>query len=140
MPTRRLDDDDYQRVLEFRTALRRFLNWSREQASDAGITQTQHQLLLAIRGTGFPTGATISQIAECLLLQHHSAVELVDRAEAIGLVQRLPDDADRRLVHVRLTAKGATALERITRANFEEFDRLAPQMTRLLTRIGRPGT
>ncbi|MBK5229241.1 MAG: MarR family transcriptional regulator [Actinobacteria bacterium] len=136
MTLRKLVDDDYQRVLEFRTAIRRFLSWSRDQATEAGITPTQHQLLLAVRGIDYPTGATISRIAECLLLQHHSAVELIDRAVAIGLVKRLTDTADRRLVRVRLTARGERALEQITRAHFEELDRLAPQMTRLLAKIG----
>ena len=47
----RLDDDQYRELLAFRTALRRFLHWSEQQAELAGLTGQQHQLLLAIRGT-----------------------------------------------------------------------------------------
>jgi len=48
-PKRKLTDADYGRLAEFRYGLRRFLHWSEQQARQAGITPTQHQLLLAIR-------------------------------------------------------------------------------------------
>ena len=76
---RRIDDADYRRLLEFRTGLRRFLHWSEEQARAAGVTPAQHQLLLAIRGHD-GAGPTIGDVADYLLLRHHSAVGLVDRA------------------------------------------------------------
>jgi len=44
-----LSDADYQQLLEFRDGLRRFLHWSEQQATGAGLTPAQHQLLLAIR-------------------------------------------------------------------------------------------
>jgi hypothetical protein len=43
-------DEDYRRLLELRTGLRRFLRWSEQHAQAAGLTPAQHQLLLAIRG------------------------------------------------------------------------------------------
>ena len=45
-----LDQRDDERLLAFRTGLRRFLAWSGQQAEAAGITPAQHQLLLAVRG------------------------------------------------------------------------------------------
>jgi DNA-binding MarR family transcriptional regulator len=66
-------------------------------------------------------------------------VELVDRAEQLGIVRRSPDADDRRVVRVRLTQAGESKLETITRANFEELDRLAPQLTRLLGRLALDG-
>jgi DNA-binding MarR family transcriptional regulator len=130
--TKGLGDADYEKILEFRSAIRRFLEWSGQQATTAGVTPTQHQLLLAIRGIDPRSGITIGQVAETLSLRHHSAVELVDRAAGKGLVQRIQDDADRRLVRVKLTRKGELALERITLGNFEELIRLGPKLTRLL--------
>src|SRR5690349_5865856 len=103
----RLRDEDYQRLLELRTGLRRFLRWSEEQAVGAGVTPAQHQLLLAVRGHDDPRGPTVADIARSLLLQHHSTVELVDRAQAGGLVRRGADPRDRRTVRVRLTPHGA---------------------------------
>ncbi|MGZ6980094.1 MAG: MarR family transcriptional regulator, partial [Acidimicrobiia bacterium] len=76
-----VSDRDYQRLLEFREGLRRFLHWSEEQAVAVGLTPAQHQLLLAVRGHPHRRGPTIGDLADSLMLRHHSAVGLVDRAE-----------------------------------------------------------
>ncbi len=120
----KLKDDDYQRLLEFRFAIRRFLKYSKNQAEKLGLTPTQHQLLLAIRGHNSPEAPTISEVAECLLIKHHSAVELIDRAEAAGLVRRRNDDQDQRVVRLSLTRSGTSKLERISAANLQEIGRL----------------
>jgi DNA-binding MarR family transcriptional regulator len=131
-----LGDKEYSEILEFRSAIRRFLEWSGKQATDAGITTTQHQLLLAIRGRGHREGITVGEVAEVLLLKHHSAVELIERAADNGLVQKKQDPSDRRQVRVRLTRKGERSLERITLANLDELMRLGPRLTRLLGQLG----
>jgi len=46
----RLADEEYTKLLAFRTGLRQFLRWSEDQAATVGLTPAQHQLLLAIRG------------------------------------------------------------------------------------------
>jgi DNA-binding MarR family transcriptional regulator len=82
-PGRRLTDGDFRELLRFRDALRRFQRWSEGEAAAAGLTPAQHQLLLAVRGhDGDPT---IGDVADHLMLRHHSAVELVDRAERAGV-------------------------------------------------------
>jgi DNA-binding MarR family transcriptional regulator len=124
----RLGDTDYRRLLEFRTGIRRFLRWSREQAAAAGLTPAHHQLLLAIRGHGDPRGPTIGEVADYLLLRHHSAVELVDRAASVGLVKRAPDPDDQRVVRLKLTPHGARRLERLAALHLEELGRLVPRM------------
>ena len=91
-----LEQRHYERLLDFRTGLRRFLRWSADQAATAGVTPAQHQLLLAIRGHPDPAGPTIREMAGYLLVRHHSAVELVDRAGAAGLVERGQDGDDLR--------------------------------------------
>jgi DNA-binding MarR family transcriptional regulator len=127
----RLGDQQYRELLAFRTALRRFLHWGDEQARAAGLTGQQHQLLLAIRGHAGQQPPTIGDVAEHLLLRHHSAVELSDRAEQANLVQRVVDGEDRRVVRLRLTAKGRRVLDRLTEAHLEELARLAPIVRRL---------
>jgi len=119
---------DYRRLLEFRTGLRRFLHWSEEQAGAVGLSPAQHQLLLAIRGHPDPRGPTIGDVAEHLLLRHHSAVGLVDRAEDAGLVRRRQDPDDHRIMRLRLTARGAEKLQRLTAATLEELSRLSPRL------------
>jgi DNA-binding MarR family transcriptional regulator len=126
-----LADAQYRELLEFRTALRRFLHWSAEQAADAGLTPQQHQLLLAIRGHQGPEPATVGDVATHLLLRHHSTVELVDRAEQAGLVKRRVDGGDRRVIRLVLTARGQRILDRLSAAHLEELVRLAPIVQRL---------
>jgi DNA-binding MarR family transcriptional regulator len=123
-----LDQQDYERLLAFRTGLRRFLSWSGQQAEAAGITPAQHQLLLAVRGHPDPRGPTVGEIAGYLLVRHHSAVELIDRAEAAGLVARRADSEDGRTVRVALTADGRRRLERLAAAHLEELDRMTSQL------------
>lgn len=126
-----LRQDDYERLLGFRTALRRFLRWSEEEARAAGLTPAQHQLLLAIRGHGGPPGPTVGELSEYLVLRHHSVVELIDRAEAAGLVRRRRDRSDHRLVHLRLSAEGKRRIEGLSKLHLEELRRLAPALRAL---------
>jgi DNA-binding MarR family transcriptional regulator len=128
----RIDDADYRRLLELRTGLRRFLHWSEERASEAGLTPAQHQLLLAVRGSSDPRGPTIGDVADALLLRHNSAVELVARAEALGLLSRSADLGDRRIVRLRLTALGTRRLEQLAELHLEELRRLAPSLKPIL--------
>jgi DNA-binding MarR family transcriptional regulator len=123
-----LDDADYQRLLQFRISLRRFLHWSEEQAEHAGLTPAQHQLLLAIRGHDGVEGPTIGDVAGYLLLRHHSVVGLVDRAVKAGLVERQEDPADRRVVRLRLTDLGSRNLKQLSELHLEEIKRLAPRI------------
>ena len=125
---RDLEDADYRRLLQFRTRLRRFLRWSEEQAEKAGLTAAQHQLMLAIRGHEGEQGPTIGDVASYLLLRHHSAVGLVDRAERSGMVERHEDSRDRRVVRLRLTAQGSRTLQKLSELHLEEIQRLAPRI------------
>jgi DNA-binding MarR family transcriptional regulator len=125
------DDDDYRRLLDLRTGLREFLRWSEQQATAVGITPAQHQLLLAVRGSSDPAGPTIGDLADALLLRHHSAVGLVDRAVDAGLVSRHADALDHRVVRLRLTPLGARRLRQLSGAHLEELRRLAPRMRSL---------
>jgi len=127
----KLTDDDYRRLLDLRTGLRLFLRWSEEQATAYGITPAQHQLMLVIRGHPERAGPTVGDVATALLLRHHSAVGLVDRAADAGLVDRRPDAVDHRVVRLRLTATGARRLRQLSGAHLEELRRLAPRMRAL---------
>jgi DNA-binding MarR family transcriptional regulator len=116
-------DAEYGQLLVFRTELRRFLHWSEEQAHAEELTPAKHQLLLAIRGhaSGSPT---VGEVAEVLLLRHHSAVGLVDRAVEAGLVERQRSERDHRVVRLRLTPLGERKLARLGARHLEELRRL----------------
>ncbi len=126
--TRKPSDEDYRRLLELRTGLRHFLRWSEEHAKAAGLTSAQHQLMLAIRGHPDARGPTIGDVAGYLLLRHHSAVGLVDRAASAGLVAREPDAHNLSVVRLRLTTRGAAQLETLSEQHLEELAHLAPTM------------
>ena len=126
-----LDQADFTRLLQLRTGLRRFLRWSEQQAKSAGLTPAKHQLLLAIRGHPNPSGPTIGEIADYLVLQHHSAVGLIDRAAADGLVKRNPDPHSKSVVRVTLTSVGVDKLDHLSEAHLEELTHLAPTMRAL---------
>lgn len=132
MDTPRFTDEDYRRLFALRHGLRRFVRWSEEQAYRSGITPAHHQLLLAIRGHDGDAEPTIGEIAEALLLRHHSAVELVDRAADAGLVRRRRDRDDQRVVRLQLTDRGRSRLEDLTAAHVEELGRLSRSLRPLL--------
>jgi DNA-binding MarR family transcriptional regulator len=133
------DDEAYRRLLELRTGLRRFLRWSEHQARAAGLTPAQHQLLLAVRGHPDPRGPTIREVADYLLLRHHSAVGLVDRAEAASLLSREPDTDNLSSVRLRLTDRGEDQLAALSEQHLEELAHLAPAMHTLWEALERAG-
>lgn len=130
----RITRRDFERLLEFRVALRQFQRWSEDQAQAAGLTHVQHQLLMAIKGHPGDKPPTVGDLAGYLLLRPHSAVELVDRAEAAGLVERTPDQDDGRVVRVSLTAAGDRVVEQLTPAHLDRLHELAVVLDDLVTR------
>lgn len=124
-PRARITEADYARLLAVRTALRRFEHWSAEQAAGQGLTASQHQLLLAVRGHSDSRGPTIREVAQYLLTRHHSAVELCDRTQAAGLITRQPDADDHRVVRLKLTRSGSRALDALSAVHLDELANLA---------------
>lgn len=127
-----LSDADFERLLAFRTRLRTFQRWSEDQAQAVGLTHVQHQLLVAIKGHPGDQAPTIGELAGYLLQRHHSTVELVDRASAAGLVRRVPDALDGRVVRVRLTPQGDRLLTELTPAHLAQLQQLATALNELL--------
>jgi DNA-binding MarR family transcriptional regulator len=119
-----LTDETYARLLALRTGMRHFERWSEQQARATGITAAQHQLLLAIRGHADSEGPTVGEVADYLVLRHHSVVGLIDRAVAARLISRTRDDKDHRVVRLHLSANGAKRLEKLSALHVEELKRL----------------
>ncbi|HUB33497.1 MAG TPA: MarR family transcriptional regulator [Bryobacteraceae bacterium] len=123
---------DYRALSRFRYEIRRFLHFSEEAARAEGLEPQQHQLLLAIEGLDDHGSPTIRQLAEHLILRHHSVVGLVDRLEERGLVERVRGAEDRRQVCVRLSAAGSEILHRLSRIHREELRRSGPKLVEAL--------
>ncbi|MGK9235173.1 MarR family transcriptional regulator [Inquilinus limosus] len=137
--TQALSKADYEALAAFRHALRRFLDFSGEAAKAAGLTPQQHQALLAIKGFPGRDRVTIGELAERLVQRHHSTVGLVDRLEALGLVRREADPADRRRALVALTDRAEEVLAGLSASHRAELRRLGPTLAALLERLGPEG-
>jgi len=129
--------DQYRDLAEFRRQIRKFLHFSEATAKEHGIEPQQHQLLLAVHG--LPEGArpTVREIAGRLFIQHHSAVELIDRLENAGTIARQPGPQDRREVWIRLTPAGRAVLRRLALAHRTELERSGPELARALSTVLR---
>ena len=126
---------DYQALAEFRYQMRCYLHASEEAARAAGIEPQQHQILLAVKGIPDGEEPRIAYLAERLQIQHHSAVELVDRMVKKGLVTRTRAESDRREVHVQLTARGDRVLAELTKHMRAELRLAAPALVSTLRRL-----
>jgi DNA-binding MarR family transcriptional regulator len=131
---------NYEALAAFRYAIRRYLTFSERNARAAGLEPQQYQALLAIKGVPETQHATIGLLAERLQIQHHSAVELIDRLEKRGLVRRARSRVDRRQVLVQLTPGGERKLRRISLPHREELRAAGSQLlTALENFISRDG-
>jgi DNA-binding MarR family transcriptional regulator len=102
----------YLRAARLREELLHFLHVSDEIAARQGLTQQRYQLLLMIKtARDGSERAPLSELKERLHLANSSTVELVQRAEALGLVKRELSTENRRLVYVALTEKGEDRLD-----------------------------
>jgi len=130
-----LTDSDYATLAGFRYALRQFVRYSERAAGEAGLTQRQHQALLAIRAG--PGGTLhVGELAERLFLRPHSASELVQRMVEQGLLLREAGAADKRQVTLRLSERGDTVLEFLSQSHRAELRRLRPMLQELLAGLG----
>jgi DNA-binding MarR family transcriptional regulator len=127
---------DYAALADFRHAIRRFHAFSEARAAEAGLTPQQHQALLVIRAAD-PDQATISHVADRLILKPHSVTGLVDRLEAIGLVTRHAAEQDRRRALLRLTERAYAILAGLSGAHRDEIQRLRPLLSAIFERLDR---
>lgn len=106
-----LDTRAVIQVASFRAALRSFLGESDRVARASGLTPQRHLLLLMIKGA--PDGSertTVTELVGRLRVAQNTVTELVQRAEKLGLIEREPSEADRRVAYLRLTAEGERRL------------------------------
>lgn len=129
--------NDYAALADFRYHIRRFLHFSEQAARLSNIEPQQHQLLLATKGyRGAPDeGPTIGYLADRLQIRHHSAVELIDRMVAHGLVERCHGERDRRQVIVALTRYGERILKKLSADHVRELRETGPALVAALEAI-----
>ena len=128
-PEAKVPQTELRTLAEFRYQLRRFLSFSEIATEQRGIAAQQYQLIQAIAAVPEGKHASISYLAERMVLRHNSTVELVDRAERAGMVRREPDENDLRRSLVRLTPSGERMLQELA---VEHLKELAPRCDHLI--------
>lgn len=116
-------------LAEFRFQMRKFLSFSEIASERCGIPAQQYQLMQVIASMPEGQQASITYLAERMILRHNSTVELVDRAERAGLVRRESDPKDMRRSLVQLTPQGQEILNRLVAEHLRE---LAPLCEHLI--------
>lgn len=130
-----LQDAEYKAIGDFRRALREFLAFSDAAAREHDLTSQQHQALLAIRSHSGPEPMSIGELADCLLIRNHSAIELVGRLVDRDLVARAVSHEDRRKVLLTLRPGGLEALRQISLLNRGEYSRTTDFLSEILRRV-----
>ena len=121
----------------FQRLLRRARRSADEVAADAGLDRQQYQLLLSVRALNQRGTCTMVALSDDLEVRPHTAVELVNRAEARGLVTRQREQQDRRRVLVRLTRDGERMLRRAGRHHLQQLARELPEFAREVESLAR---
>jgi len=132
---KKLTLSDYQDLAEFRFQIRKFLHFSEQAVQAAGLERGQYQLMLAIKGMPDGVRPRIRELANRMHIQHHSAVELINRLEAGGYVRRERAQDDRREVLLALTPKGERVLGELALHHHDELRSAAPSLVAALRRL-----
>jgi DNA-binding MarR family transcriptional regulator len=108
-----------------------------------GMSFGEYEVLAALTRSGPPYRLKPGELVGALVLSSGAVTNRIDRVEAAGLVERLPDPDDRRGTLVALTAKGRAVVDEAVRAHLANEERLLgglsrtdrAQLTRLLRKL-----
>jgi DNA-binding MarR family transcriptional regulator len=118
------------------------------------LTEGDYGVLVALRRSGDPFELTPTELARTRMMTSGGMTAVIDRLDRRGLLERLPNPADRRGSIVRLTGEGRSVIDRAMEAHTaveheliaalddQDRDRLASLLGNLLrsNEPGRPGT
>jgi DNA-binding MarR family transcriptional regulator len=77
-----------------------------------GLDGPSFDVLATLRRSGEPHLLSASALADATMVARSSTTSRIDRLEADGLVERVPDERDGRGVGVRLTPEGMAVIDR----------------------------
>ena len=125
-----------QAMSNFHCSIIRFVR-TREQAVRAsGLEPLQYQFLTLVEPLYANGGQpNISKVASRLGMRHHSAVELVDRLEERGLLERKRGKHDRRHVFLHATPEGKKLLRRLVAKEQRAVRLFAPELLQSLKHV-----
>ena len=106
-PFRSLQQEAYLSVVRTSTALTDAME---ELVKSRGISATQYNVLRILRGSDVE-GLCRNALRDRMLTRMPDMTRLLDRMEEAGLVVRVREGEDRRMVMTRITAKGRGLLD-----------------------------
>jgi DNA-binding MarR family transcriptional regulator len=113
----------------------------------AGLGRSGDFEVLALLRRNQPDLLTPVEVAKTLLSSQSGMTGKLDRLEAQGLIQRIPDPEDRRVIRLRVTDSGRSTIDEAFRSSLEVYDsilddlspaereQLATLLTKLLKRL-----
>lgn len=139
-----------QQVVEIEELLRNVSTILRKRSRDIlasfEITSPQFDALLVLRDNG---ELTMGELCAKMFLACSTATDLIDRMERNGLIERVRDTTDRRVIRLRVLAKGNRVIDEVLDArrsylesifadlSYEEKERIIQvldQINHLMTR------
>jgi DNA-binding MarR family transcriptional regulator len=89
-----------------------------------GLTFGEYEVLAALVRSGPPYRLRPGELGSALVLSSGAMTNRIDRVEAAGLVERLPDPDDRRGTLVALTTEGRQVVDTALQAHLANEERL----------------
>lgn len=128
------NEQNLQRFETAMDAIRRSVTVARDRfVTDLGLTRTQLEILLVLQGRAT---LTTTELARQLGLTQSAITQTVDTLARRGLVERQPDEHDRRIIHLRLSAASLKITEKVKALKRERmrvlFDQLGDDEVRAL--------
>ena len=113
-------------------------SYQNESFKEFGISPQQYNILRILKGAGEPI--KVQTIKDRMLERSPNATRLMDKLCAKNFIERLPSEADRRVVKITITKTGMELLESIPRdINKELLQNLnedeAKQLSHLLDKM-----
>nr|CEL18939.1 Transcriptional regulator, MarR family [Kibdelosporangium sp. MJ126-NF4] len=89
-----------------------------------GLERWEFDVLATLRRSGPPYELTAGALIQTAMVTSGAITNRIDRLTARALVERVPDEQDRRSVRVRLTGEGRTLIDNIIEAHVANEARL----------------
>jgi len=89
-----------------------------ERLREYGIGYTELDVLATLRRSGVPYRLSPTALRKSVLLTSGAMTACLNRLEQRGLIERIPDDADRRSLVATLTDQGVTLIDAAIASHF----------------------